>query len=252
MHLCPPKLRWIVCVAVCVHILCVLAEPLRFFSRSEIRPTAPEFGMLRQITAPYAEWMYLDHGYFFFAPNPGPGHLVGCSIIPKGTDGGASEPKKWIFPDKNEMRPRLLYHRFFMLSEFYNDRFAPEDIPAEVKKDEEFVNRWKFDRGFYESLQGSIVRSLIHHHEAESVKLSRIERMLPESEQVLRDGWKLNDPRLSSTLMETLVAPTSQPAPTGPPAELPPATGTRTGTPGVVNPLAEPIRSRIELGGQRP
>lgn len=209
--------------------------------------------MLRQITAPYVEWMYLDHGYFFFAPNPGPGHLVECSIVPTVTGGQDAEPKKWIFPDKNELRPRLLYHRFFMLSEFYNDRFAPEDIPAEAKKDQEFLNRWRFDRGFYESLQGSITRSIIHHHNAESVKLSRIERMLPESDQVLRENWKLNDPRLSSTLLETLVAPPATAPPTEaiPANELPPATGTMTGAPRAL-PIQEPVRSGIEIGGQRP
>ena len=58
-----------------LHFLGVLSEPLRFFSRSDVR-TGPEFAALGELLKPYSQWLYINHGYFFFAPNPGPGHLI--------------------------------------------------------------------------------------------------------------------------------------------------------------------------------
>ncbi len=38
----------------------------------------------------YMEALYLDHGYFFFAPNPGPSHLLRCDIRDAKADRRAS------------------------------------------------------------------------------------------------------------------------------------------------------------------
>jgi hypothetical protein len=223
---CPAWLRKCLLIGIGVHLLGVLAEPLRFFSRSEIR-TAPEFGLLRDTMKPYSQWMYLDHGYFFFAPNPGPSHLVQCQFAPSppATNSNVSqdaEPRKADatseipssqFPDRKEQWPRLLYHRYFMLSEFYNSRFAPRHVTDELRKDQEFMARWTFDRDLYEQIQASIIKSLKHSRHVDYVELHRVERALPDSFQVLKDGWKLNDPRLLETLPETMLEPTLEPAP---------------------------------------
>jgi len=73
----------------------------------------------RHLTAPLAEWvspvhraLFLGHGYRFFAPNPGPSHLVQYKITR--ADGTQLES---VFPDRETIKPRLLYHRWFMLSE---------------------------------------------------------------------------------------------------------------------------------------
>ena len=73
----------------------------------------------RHLTAPLAAWvspfhraLFLGHGYRFFAPNPGPSHLVQYKITR--ADGTQLEG---AFPDREKIKPRLLYHRWFMLSE---------------------------------------------------------------------------------------------------------------------------------------
>ena len=68
-NVCPTWLRRLCLGLAALHLLGVLAEPLRFFSRSELG-VAPDFGWLGETAKPYSQWLYLDHGYFFFAPNP--------------------------------------------------------------------------------------------------------------------------------------------------------------------------------------
>ncbi len=52
----------------------------RFFSASPVKPASEEAGWLRSTLGRYVDFMYLSHGYAFFAPNPGPSHLLECEI----------------------------------------------------------------------------------------------------------------------------------------------------------------------------
>jgi len=216
--LCPTWLRTVLLVMLLIHFLGVLSEPLRFFSRSEIQ-TAPEFAWLSETMKPCSQWLYMNHGYFFFAPNPGPSHLIQCSLSSRSETGlSENEPFQTLFlPDRMEHWPRLLYHRYFMLSEFYTSRYAPEQVTEELKKDLEFMPRWAFDKEIYDQIQSSIVASLKHSRGKEKVQLRRVERLLPEVHQVLREGWSLNDPRLTVVLPETMI----ESAATVPADELP-------------------------------
>ena len=195
-----------------IHFLGVLSEPLRFFSRSDVR-TGPEFAWLDQMMGPYSQCLYINHGYFFFAPNPGPGHLIQCSF--SSTPGAKTQienPKqKLLLPDRNEHWPRLLYHRYFMLAEFYTNRFAPQQVSEELKKDVEFMQRWSFDKELYDQIQRSMIASLKHSRHQDWVELRRLERLLPDSQQVLREGWSLNDARLTSLLPETMLEKSTAP-----------------------------------------
>ena len=214
-----------------IHFLGVLSEPLRFFSRNEFSrseiQTGPEFALLGETMKPYSQWLYMNHGYFFFAPNPGPSHLIQCSLSSGfETKPTENEPFQTLFlPDRKEHWPRLLYHRYFMLSEFYTSRYAPEQVTEELKKDLEFMPRWAFDKEIYDQIQSSIVASLKHSRVKEKIQLRRVERLLPESHQVLREGWSLNDPRLTVVLPETMI----ESAETVPVNELPnnPAAGVK-------------------------
>src|SRR6478752_178011 len=76
---------------------------------------------------PYITAMFLDHGYFFFAPNPGPNHLVDYKV--EFADG--RPPIEGRFPNLATERPRLLYHRHFMLSESLYNAFVPPQPPPE-------------------------------------------------------------------------------------------------------------------------
>ena len=239
---CPKKIVPVVLLLVGFHLLAVLAEPLHFFSRSEVQ-TSPEFAALRRTLAPYVEWLYLDHGYFFFAPNPGPSHLVAAKLAANPgtstTQTGTAEANEnelsmgeiaYLFPDRTRHWPRLHYHRYFMLSEFYNNVFAPAELLEEDRQDPEFVARWTQDRQFYSSLQNSISNSIAHRlsesnpklgqPQRPSIDLIRLERPLPSVEQVLKQGIRLNDSRALEVLPEapglnnsaTMSAPASIPS----------------------------------------
>ena len=60
----------------------------------------------------YLNLMYLNHGYEFFAPDPGGSNLVRYTI----RDSGGQEVTQGQFPDLKEQWPRLLYHRHLMLA----------------------------------------------------------------------------------------------------------------------------------------
>ena len=207
---CPPVTQKVLLALLLLHFLGVLSEPLRFFSRSEVR-TGPEFAWLGESLKPYSQWLYINHGYFFFAPNPGPSHLIECTWddpgSPKPAEGAVVSTEKLLLPDRNEHWPRLLYHRYFMLSEFYNSRFAPAQVSEEAKKDVEFMQQWAFYKELYDQIGASIVGSLKHSRHKEHAQLKRLERALPDSQQVLKEGWTLNDPRLISVLSESLQDP---------------------------------------------
>jgi hypothetical protein len=211
-----------------VHMLGVLAEPLRFFSRSDVA-VAPDFELIAETMQTYSQWLYLDHGYFFFAPNPGPGRLIQCSFQPErmASDLPAS-PDLQIhadvsdvstLPDKQNQRPRLLYHRYLMLAEFYNSRFAPSQISSESRKDPEFAARWAQDSDMYKRLQASMTKSLKHKLGTSSITLSRVERSLPTPYMVLNEKVQLNDPRLLDVLPESFLDPTVQELPAEKPKE---------------------------------
>ena len=202
---CPRKTRFVLLAIVALHFLGVLSEPLRFFSRSEIG-TAPEFVWLGETMRPYSQWLYLNHGYFFFAPNPGPSHLIEGTV--PSLDGKPTERSVALtLPDRKRHWPRLLYHRYFMLSEFYNSRFAPARITEELKKDPEFLARWTFDRDLYSQIQTSLVHSLQTSRGLQDLELRRVERELPDPARVLIDGWALNDPRFTIVLPESMIEP---------------------------------------------
>ena len=215
---CPPLLRRVVSCLVIAHLLAVLAEPLAFFSRSDFQ-VAPEFLALRRFAAPYAEWMYLDHGYFFFAPNPGPNHLVGW----KEDTAQSDQLPKVLFPDRRQQWPRLRYHRYFMLSEFYNNSFAPTELLPEDRQNPEFYKRWTEDRRFYVALQQSITHRMLTPSSPASSspapsppasnsrasnspaanrapalepgQLVRLERPLPSVDEYFSQGQRLDDSR---------------------------------------------------------
>lgn len=210
-----------VSVLVLLHVLAVLAEPLRFFSQSPVKFSSEEARLLRVTTGPYVDFMYLSHGYSFFAPNPGPSHLLECELIPNSNaaDRGESietnrpvfvdanrsvSPKSsWrVFPDRKSDWPRLLYHRHFMLSEFYQTQFAPVSIAEQEKLEPAILETWKQDRQLYEQLQTSIQSNLAQAYPDHTIALRRIEHALPSEVQILVDRWRLTDPRLYLELSE--------------------------------------------------
>jgi hypothetical protein len=61
----------------------------------------------------YLDLLYINHGYSFFAPEPGDGHLIYYDVY----DAQGNATKQGKFPDWDLHRPRLWYHRYFMLAD---------------------------------------------------------------------------------------------------------------------------------------
>ncbi len=73
---------------------------------------------------PYVQLLFLNHGYHYFAPEPGNSTLVAYVLeLPNGKRETGRIPNRGI-------RPRLLYHRHFMLTEFLA---ASENYPPAVR-----------------------------------------------------------------------------------------------------------------------
>ena len=78
-------------------------------------PTSPFADQVARPFRAYIAAADLNHGYRFFAPNPGPSHLFRYQLT---FDDGST--RDGYFPSRAEHWPRLLYHRYFMLSENLN------------------------------------------------------------------------------------------------------------------------------------
>ena len=137
---------------------------------------------LRKGYLPYLQVLFLNHGYKFFGPDPGPSHLVRYEWLD--ADG---EQHEGLLPSHDDHWPRLLYHRHFMLSEFvqaqsgeWNQRFDWEHQPLSPTQ-EVYVR--------------SYANHLLKKHDARRVSLFLVEHRLPLPDEVL-SGMKLSDPRL--------------------------------------------------------
>ncbi len=182
--------RIVLSLILVIHLLAVTAEPLRFFTRSS-RGTSPATDPARILLAPYVEFAYLNHGYFFFAPEPGPSHLLECRL-----EYGNSETGRLRFPDKRAQRPRLLYHRHFMLSEFLHQLHVPPVQPRIAEDDPAILAEWREARGRYEMIRDSMTRHLVARYAADAAFIDRVEHRLPSDFEVLTERLPLNDPSL--------------------------------------------------------
>ncbi len=190
-------------LAIAVHLLAVVAEPFKFFTQGASAAAEP----VRSLLAPYVEMAYLNHGYFFFAPNPGPSHLMECRLTL--ADGKRSRLR---FPDRDALWPRLLYHRHFMLSEFLHQLHAPPLAADVAESDEQLVRDWQANRSRYEAVRDSMTRHLVARYGASTAEIDRVEHRLPDAEEVLLRRLRLNDPALYITLPDAPIESAFSPA----------------------------------------
>jgi hypothetical protein len=166
--------KLVISLLVSLHVFAVFVGPWAVPPRSELARS------IADALSPYIQAARLDNGYRFFAPEPGPGHLVRYEVVTR--DGQKIEG---TFPDKKTERPRLLYHRYFMLSEFLNSISAPE--PAKPATADSKLA--ELATAYAESYAGH----LVDKYDAQSVKLYLQQHKLPTMEEV-RAGKKLSDP----------------------------------------------------------
>ena len=168
---------------------------------------------------PLQRALFLGHGYRFFAPDPGPSHLVEFEIIQ--ADGSLVTGQ---FPDRNDTEnafPRLQYHRWFMLSEtiWAEHSMTPAEADFEAQQrqlealatentiagEREIASRiraqkleqkrsYQLARKRIDDLVRAVAKNLLQIHDGTQIRLSVRERTIPFPIEV-EQGAKLSDPR---------------------------------------------------------
>ncbi len=149
--------------------------------------------------SPYANATYLNHGYAFFAPDPGSSFLLRASM--EFDDG--RETIHRTMPDLQVDWPRLRYHRHFMLSEHLNASFIPAVPPPEVANNPAELAVWQRRRAMYEARRDAIVNHLQKKHGAARVRLRRVEHRLLDPFEFSQSNRSINDPDTFIELSDT-------------------------------------------------
>jgi len=179
------------------HLVALFAPPLAFQARGPVG-RSPAVESLVAPVRRYGEFLYLNRGYAFFAPDPGPSHLIQAAI----TDPSGERIER-MYPDLDRQWPRLLYHRHFMLAEFLNDAHRPPGPPEELAEiDRGEYESWRLGRSRYEHLRRSIVEHLQRKHPGHEVAIRRIEHALPGFIEFNADNIRLDDERLYNVLLD--------------------------------------------------
>jgi len=175
-------------VLILVHLLAVISAPISLASRGtsigypDEPPTSSVVAdTLFESLRGYTTFMFLNHGYSFFAPEPGPSHLMEMTAT---FDSG--EPQQALIPNLKRQWPRLLYHRHFMIAETLNSSFPP-NIPLQLRDKE-----WRAQRGYYQRLKTSLENHLKKNLSAKTVSITRILHDIPPLD-VYQAGQRLDD-----------------------------------------------------------
>ncbi|WP_164102897.1 hypothetical protein [Candidatus Laterigemmans baculatus] len=187
-----PTRWWRLALSVLIigHLWAVIGRPIEFATQGPTGPS-PAGSLFYAPVRGYSEAAFLNHGYAFFAPNPGPSHLIRVEVPSE-----EGEPRSYLYPDLSRQWPRLLYHRHFMLTEFFHNTYQPAQIPPELAEDPIVVERWALDRQRHEAIRGSIRRHLQRAHESNELTFHRVEHQLAGLPEFLSQQLRLDDPQL--------------------------------------------------------
>lgn len=175
-QLLPVWARVALSIVLTIHVVAIFTGPWAVFRprvpAGQPRPDqlllAGDFG---NALDPYIQIAGLGNGYRFFAPQPGPSHLIRYEIDTK-----EGTTIKGDFPNRNENKPRLLYHRYFMLTEFVESVWnAPNELRVKVGN--------------------SYAAHLAKEYDAREVRLYHRRHNIPPIHEV-RAGRSLLDPAL--------------------------------------------------------
>jgi hypothetical protein len=117
----PLAVRLVLSLLLIWHVLAVFMAPFSIPPSSFLARTIAQDSFMQK----YLDLLYLNHGYHFFAPDPGPGHLIRYQVV----DERGQTIVQGEFPNLEDEWPRLRYHRHFMLTDqllmpFPNEREA--------------------------------------------------------------------------------------------------------------------------------
>ncbi len=145
----------------CWHVFCVFIAP------AAMPPASPLLQRGYQLASPYNDALFLNHGYHFFAPDPGASTLISYTIPRPG-----DAPIVGRFPD-TKIKPRLLYHRYFMLAE----------------------NLWAFDDETRKVMERAYAKNFAERFGHAVISLDRLSHE-PSSIIRMQAGGRLDDPEM--------------------------------------------------------
>ena len=179
------------------HLLAVVLPPLSLQTQGPIGQS-PSVATALQSIEGYSQMVYLDRGYAFFAPDPGPSHLIQAAITE--SDGSKVE---LMFPDRKQQWPRLLYHRHFMLSEFMEEIYQPPGPPADLMEaNPDQAEFWSANRSRYTKVRQSVIDHLSAEYPGREVAIRRIEHLIPDLLDYQQEPVALNDERLYRVMLD--------------------------------------------------
>jgi len=162
-----PATRGLASLALVTYLAAVVIPPL-----AGPPPASELAAALIQPFRPLVGGLHLGHGYRFFAPDPGPGHSLRWTMLLR--DGSTLTG---TIPDRLADRPRLLYHRRFMIPEKIAALVPPPDAPEEVRRDAK--REWQ-------PLIKGVAGQLLQRHGGTRVEVQMVEHYLPTPEEVIR------------------------------------------------------------------
>lgn len=240
-----------------LHLLAVFLAPFTFASTPApgMEPSPAALSLMRWFY-PYIEGMFLQHGYAFFAPDPGPSHLFRVKL--EFADGRPTE--ELTFPDLKRHRPRLLYHRHFMLSERLVVGDVPSVAPPQVAGDAAALAQWRSAREAYETYYHTLRDSYLNHlrtrYGADKATLVRVAHRMGGVDEVIdqhrridaRDTYEDHpDDVMPEEVPGAPVAPNSAPPSPSRTGPLRPGTARPFSVPkGPVRPLSTPSLEKAE------
>ena len=186
-HLWSVSCRSVVSVLLLLHLSAVVIAPC-----TKPPPRSELAYRLSSWVEPYLSAMYLFHGYRFFCPNPGPGHLVRCEVY---TKDGSQLIHEGTFPDRDVQWPRLHYHRYFMIAERLWAEATPLPPPPrgfESRQQQESYEQYLLvERQELETFASAIARYQQRLHKGGLVRIYVQEHVIPPP-QVVADGLRLD------------------------------------------------------------
>lgn len=226
--------RIVASVLIIGHVWAIVGRPIEFATQGPFG-TSPSATLFRNPVRAYSQFAYLDHGYAFFAPDPGPSHLIAATV--KAKDGQTTELR---YPDLGDQWPRLMYHRHFMLAEFLNNVYHPPGEPPQNIADNPIAAReWRMARRRYESVRDSIADCLRKQHPECDIAIERLQHRQPGLPEFFEENMPLDDARLVIMLLDEIEPMELPDSPVAPQVDVPPVDV----SPVVVPPVVVPRRS---------
>ena len=195
-----PAKRRIASLVLAFHVAAVVIAPW-----SGPPPSSDLSQRASRAIRPYLDGLGINYGYRFFAPTPGPSHIVRYRLhMANGTY------QDRVFPDLEDQWPRLLYHRHLMVAErvnlFLQDppmppqqipgyaQFSPQEQQRLLAEYQEQGRNYNESRKQFLQLIEPLAQRLMLDHDAVSVELWSVEHGLAYPRDVL-NGVPLDDER---------------------------------------------------------